>query len=213
MLNPYINNHFYSETQDLVEDLTVEYIQAMGQDVHYIPREHVKLDQLFGEDVLSKFQDAYVIEMYWDSAQEWTGPNRFFSKFGLQDQRQAEFIVSRKRFGEEVSVNRPEIKKPRVGDIILLSAFEPAPFNIVWVEEYSLQQRPLNKPYTWKLTCELLTYSHEDHDTGLPAFDSIETDYSSIETAFNVPMADNSAVETEKSLVKDPDYRNPFGDF
>lgn len=211
--NPYFNHHFYTPTQDLVEDLTIEFIQSMGSDLRYIPREIVKLDNLFGEDVLSEYDEAYTIEMYWDNSQDWGGQGRFFSKFGLQDQRQIELIVSRKRFNEEVTANRPEIVKPRVGDIVLLQIENIAPFNITWVEEYSLQQRQLNKPYSWKLTCELLQYSHEDHNTGVDVFDSISDDFSNLNSVLNIPMTDNETLEQEKEVLKDKTIGSPFGEY
>ena len=50
--------------QTLYEDLMIEQLRIYGQDVFYIPRTLVKEDSLFGEDTLSKFGDAYLIEMY-----------------------------------------------------------------------------------------------------------------------------------------------------
>ena len=212
--NQYFNNHGYTQTQDMVEDLTIEFIQAMGMDVSYLPREVVKLDRLFGEDTLSKFSESYVIEMYWDGDQsDWGGQGRFFSKFGLQDQRQLELLVSRKRFAQEVTTIRPDIHKPRVGDIIWLDVEEKAAFNIVWVEEHSLQQRQLNRPYTWKLSLELLTYSHEDHETTIPDFNSIETNFDSLNDALNIPNADNDTIKTVSDSYKDHTITNPFGGF
>ena len=48
--------------QTLYEDLMIEQLKIYGQDVFYIPRTLVKEDNLFGEDTLSKFDDAYLIE-------------------------------------------------------------------------------------------------------------------------------------------------------
>ena len=211
--NPYFNHFNYQPTQDMVDDLVVEYIQAMGSDVLYVPREIVKLDQLFGEDVLSQFDEAYTIEMYWDNAQEWGGQGRFFSKFGLQDQRQIELVVSRRRFEEEITTNRDELKKPRVGDIIFLQIEDIAPFNITWVEEFSLKHHQMNRHHAWKLTCELLQYSYENHDTGVPAFDSIAEDFSNLNSVLNIPMVDNDVVEEEKEQIQDKSIPSPFGEY
>ena len=58
-------NHFFSKgtvsEQHLYEDLTIEAIQIFGHDVYYLPRTLVNKDELFGEDPLSKFSDAYTI--------------------------------------------------------------------------------------------------------------------------------------------------------
>lgn len=211
--NPHFNHFNYTPTQDMVDDLVVEYIQAMGSDVKYVPREIVKLDNLFGEDVLSQFDEAYTIEMYWDNPQEWGGQGRFFSKFGLQDQRQIEMVVSRRRFEEEISINRPELKKPRIGDIIFLQIEDLAPFNITWVEEFSLKHHQMNRHHAWKLTCELLQYSYEQHNTGVEEFDSIEDDFSNLNSVLNIPMTDNDTLEEEKEVIKDKSIPSPFGEY
>jgi hypothetical protein len=215
MLNPYINNHDWTPAQDLIEDLTSEMISAMGVEIKYCPREIVNMDKLFGEDTLSTFDSAYTIEMYWERSNDWGGQGRFFSKFGLQDQRQIELVVSRKRFKEEVTTPRSDITKPRVGDIVFLNGtYETAPFSITWVDEFSLHERQLNKPYTWKLSCELLTYSHERMNTGIDELDSIETNFENLNSVINEPMQDNTQLDTEMVTIKDTNHStNPFGDF
>jgi hypothetical protein len=60
--NPYFKEYFGE--QDLLDDLIVETIKAMGRDMIYIPREYLKKDLVFGEDPISQFKDAYTIEMY-----------------------------------------------------------------------------------------------------------------------------------------------------
>ena len=55
--------------QHLYEDLMIEQLKIYGQDVYYIPRTLVKEDELLGEDALSKFDDAYLIEMYFENAE------------------------------------------------------------------------------------------------------------------------------------------------
>ena len=55
------NHHFSKGTiseQYLYEDLAIEAIQIYGHDCYYLPRTLVNKDQLFGEDALSKFDDA-----------------------------------------------------------------------------------------------------------------------------------------------------------
>lgn len=49
----------------LLEELITESIQIYGHDVKYLPREsYDAVDNLFGEDVLSKFSRAYTLDMY-----------------------------------------------------------------------------------------------------------------------------------------------------
>ena len=48
--------------QSVYEDLVIESLKIYGQDVYYIPRTLVGRDNMFGEDLASKFDDAYMIE-------------------------------------------------------------------------------------------------------------------------------------------------------
>ena len=69
--------------QHLYEDLMIEQLKIYGQDVFYIPRTLVKEDSLFGEDTLSKFGDAYLIEMYFENVEGYEGEKEIMSKFGF----------------------------------------------------------------------------------------------------------------------------------
>ena len=62
--NPHFNNFNYAGEQNLIEELVLESIKMYGIDVYYLPRTLVDTDQLFGEDVLSKFETAAPIEMF-----------------------------------------------------------------------------------------------------------------------------------------------------
>ena len=103
MLNKYFNNYAYSREQDVVEDLILESIKIYGHDVKYLPRSLVKNDHLFGEDTLSKFEEAIDIEMYLKSMEGFEGDGQFLSKFGLEIRDQIVLTVSRKRFDQVVT--------------------------------------------------------------------------------------------------------------
>src|SRR6056300_715527 len=91
--------------QHLYEDLIIEQLRIYGQDVYYIPRNLVSEDKVFGEDSLSKFEDAYLIEMYIDNVDGYEGEKELMSKFGLDIQDDATFTVSRRRWEQFVSVD------------------------------------------------------------------------------------------------------------
>jgi len=103
MLNKYFNNYAYSREQDVVEDLILESIKIYGHDVKYLPRSLVKNDHLFGEDTLSKFEEAIDIEMYLKSMEGFEGDGQFLSKFGLEIRDQIVLTVSRKRFDQVIT--------------------------------------------------------------------------------------------------------------
>ena len=68
--------HGTSGEQNLVEELVIEQIKMFGQDVYYIPRVIVDEDPAFGEDSLSKFDDAYLIEAYLENVEGFGGDAR-----------------------------------------------------------------------------------------------------------------------------------------
>ena len=60
-------NHAVKTEQHLYEDLVVESLRFYGHETYYLPREIVEEDSILGEDVQSKFGDAYSVEMYLDN--------------------------------------------------------------------------------------------------------------------------------------------------
>ena len=100
-LNPYFTNGINTE-QNLIEDLVIEQIKMFGKDVYYIPRTLVKEDKIFGEDVLSKFESAWLIEVYITDIDGFRGDGDMYSKFGIRITDEIEFVMSRKRFSQAV---------------------------------------------------------------------------------------------------------------
>ena len=98
--NKYFNNFTYGREQDTQDDLIVESIKIYGQDVQYMPRTLVKEDDLFGEDILSKFETAVDLEMYIKNTTGFEGEGDFLSKFGLEIRDQVTFTMARKRWDQ-----------------------------------------------------------------------------------------------------------------
>jgi hypothetical protein len=96
--NPYFKNFKSDRQQYLLESQTMEVIKRYGHDIKYIPREITKKDDLFGEDVLSKFPDAATIEVYIKSVDGYEGQGRFMAKFGIEVRDKITFTMSRLRF-------------------------------------------------------------------------------------------------------------------
>ena len=95
-------NHFFSKgtisEQYLYEDLIIEALQIFGHDVYYLPRTLVSKDELFGEDPLSRFDDAYLIEMYMDTVEGYAGEKEIITRFGLEIRDETTFTLSRRRW-------------------------------------------------------------------------------------------------------------------
>ena len=99
--NFYFDNFAHSGQQNLIEDLITESIKIYGYDNFYIPRTLVKEDNLFGEDVLSKFDSAYPIEMYIKNVEGFDGEGEFLSRFNVEVRDNITFSMSQKRWQEE----------------------------------------------------------------------------------------------------------------
>jgi len=193
--------------QNLYEDLIIEQLRIYGQDVYYIPRRMVSEDELFGEDVLSKFEDAYLIEMYVDNADGYEGEKELMTKFGLDIQDDATFTVARRRWEQFVAIDNNIIVslRPNEGDLVYWPRGNKL-FEITFVDHddpfYQVQNLP-----TYKLKCKTFEYGSEEIDTGIAQIDSIETDNSLDQLAYQVSLEqagtynENFSLEDSSGLI------------
>ena len=175
-----VNSYFTQGThneQALYEDIIIESLKIYGQDVYYIPRELVRRDGIFQDDSVSRFENAYKIEMYVENTEGFDGEGDLFSKFGIEIRDAATFVVSRRRWLNQVGryENDPGVKefyRPREGDLIYLT-LSKSMFEITRVETeqpfYQLKNLPV-----FKMRCELFEYNDEDFDTNVGEVNTIE---------------------------------------
>jgi len=172
-VSTYFQQSDYIAEQELIDDLVEESIKIHGIDVSYLPRTLVATDQLYAEDVASKFTKAHSIEMYVESIDGFGGEGDIIGQFGVEIRDQLILSVSQRRW-TDLEIN--DRVRPFEGDLIYFPLNDKL-FEIRFVEHekvfYQLGNLPL---YT--LTCELFEYSHEDIDTGVPQIDDIEKEYS-----------------------------------
>jgi hypothetical protein len=173
-------NNFSASTineQRLMEDVIVESIKIMGHDCWYVAREDFKeTDALYGENVQSKFEKAYNMEVYLANVEGYEGDGDFFSKFGLEIRDTSNFVISRRSFERYVPSNTAA--RPREGDLIFVPVINKL-FEIKFVEEelmfFSLGKR---SPYIYELRCEMFRFSQENINTGIGEIDIIDRDNS-----------------------------------
>ncbi len=193
--------------QHLYEDLIIEQLRIYGQDVYYIPRRMVSEDELFGEDGLSKFEDAYLIEMYVDNVDGYEGEKELMTKFGLDIQDDATFTVARRRWEQFVAIDNNIIVslRPNEGDLVYWPRGNKL-FEITFVDHddpfYQVQNLP-----TYKLKCKTFEYGSEEIDTGIAQIDSIETDNSLDQLQYQVSLEqvgtynENFSLEDSSGLI------------
>ena len=186
--------------QTLYEDLMIEQLKIYGQDVFYIPRTLVKEDNLFGEDTLSKFGDAYLIEMYFENVEGYEGEKEIMSKFGLQMNEDITFVVARRRFEQLVAHDSNLIVKtrPNEGDLVYFPKVKKI-FEITFVDHDDPFYQVHNLP-AFKLKCKTFEYSSEDLDTGITEIDAIETDNSLDMLSFQFTMEQATSTTFNEGL-------------
>jgi len=192
------------QEQSLVEDLIIESIKIYGIDGYYLPRTHVNLDKIYGEDASMLFDDALEMELYIKSFDGFAGQEDFLSKFGLQIDESVTFVVSQKRFtqslktsiiteysynmltedGDELLSNRNDVSeydydaivRPREGDMIWIPMFASM-YEIKFTQNIE-NFFQLGKLYTYEIRCDRLEYSSERIDTDVTEIDEIEDQFS-----------------------------------
>jgi hypothetical protein len=188
----------------LHEDLIVEGLKIYGKDVYYLPRTLVNRDLILGEDMSSKFDDSYLIEMYMETTEGFAGDQELINKFGLEIREDTTFMVSKRRWQDQVDSSHTMIVegRPNEGDIIympLMNSF----FEIQFVEDqepfFQLGQLPV-----YKLRCTRWEYSSEQLNTGVTDIDSAEDQYSLDQLAHQVTLEDGTgALQLENDSVGD----------
>lgn len=169
ILNPYVNFNGHTNTQTLADVMVAESIQMRGVELYYIPREFVKPDMIFGEDVQSKFTKAWKFAAYINSFEGYEGAGNFFSSFGYQANDEIQFTVNPNLFKHQVDGN-----EPKAGDLIYIPMSNDL-FEINYLEPYQPWfQNGANAMR--KITAEKFVYSGEELRPELQRNEGINVD-------------------------------------
>lgn len=174
--NAYFRYNVRSE-QNLYEDIVIESLKMYGQDIYYLPRDIVNEDRIFGDDVPSRFNSSYKIEMYIENIEGFDGEGDLFTRFGVEIRDEATFVVSKRRWRQTIGRVDNEInsERPREGDLIYIPLTKSL-FEIMHVEHEQPFYQVSNLPI-YKMRCTLFEYNDEDFDTGVQEIDNIERDH------------------------------------
>lgn len=170
------SNYFGNYTeQTLVNSLMEECIQIQGYDIVYLPRESVNFDYLFGEDAKSRFTESYIIEAYIKNPKKaYVGTANLMSKFGLDDKDELTLQINIGRFAEVITTHRPDIIRPREGDLIYFGLDRYATFQISFVENKAPFYQ-LGELYLYEINMTQLNQNNEEIKTGIPDIDAIRS--------------------------------------
>jgi len=172
----------------LYEDLIIEGLKIYGHDCYYLPRTLVNRDLILGEDMLSKFDDSYLLEMYMETTEGFAGEQEIINKFGLEIREDTTFMIAKRRWQNQVDSVHTLIAdgRPNEGDIIympLMNSF----FEIQFVQDQEPFFQLGNLP-VYKLRCTRWEYSSEQLNTGVTDIDSAEDQYSLDQLAHQVSL-------------------------
>ena len=189
--------------QRLYENLIIEQLSVFGQDVYYLPRKLVNKDSLFGEDASSSFNDAYIIEMYIDNIEGYEGQKEMMTRFGVDIQDEATFVVSKRRFEQLISLDQNLIvnTRPNEGDLIYFSKGKKL-FEITFVDHDDPFYQIANLP-VFKMRCRTFEYSSEALDTGISEIDDIETAESTDALAYQLVLETATESGTNYLITED----------
>jgi len=225
-------NHYFqggngigsTEEKRLYENLIIEGLKIYGHDVYYLPRTLINRDLILGEDVASKFNAAYLAEMYFDTTEGFAGEQEIINKFGLEIREDTSFTISKRRWNDLVDDPATMIVsgRPNEGDIIympLMNSF----FEILFVEDQEPFFQLGNLP-VYKLKVTRWEYSSERIDTGVSDVDKAEDKYTldqlahqvSLENEDGALLLENDSVEGENNYFLLETYniqtQSPYAD-
>lgn len=185
------NNYFKvsSRESDLFEQLVVEQIKIYGFDVHYIFRKFQNLDNLFGEDPVSKFTKSFQVEMFVSNYEFFESQNKIMDKFGINLQDAVTLMVSKKRFSEEAARYGTDTS-PQEGDLIYFPEYGGL-YEVKYVGSR-------NSFFAYELSCELFRYSGEQINTEIKEVDDIEVEIITDVREFKISGVCGAFYEGEK---------------
>lgn len=192
-----------SQEQKLIEDLVTESISIYGHDVFYCPRILIAKDDIYGEDNVSLYDSAYMIDMYIRSFDSYEGDGQFLSKFNLEIRDQMRFVVSIRRFADEVAADAM-IDRPQEGDLIYSPMLKRI-FVIMFVNDKHVFYQ-LGGLQSYELTCEVFEYSNERLETGIPEIDALEDKFSTALESFGINVDGGTLVDESGQPITQSDF-------
>lgn len=186
----------------LHEDLIIECLKIYGFDCYYIPRKEGNRDMILNEDPTNSYNDAFAIEAYLENTTGFGGTD-LLSKFGVEIQDTATFIVARRRWEEVVGRRRASviINRPAEGDLLYFPVTKSF-FEIKYVEVKDPFFQ-VGKLYVYKLECELYQYSHETINTEISEIDKIEDDLTQDIGEYALTFEDGTSLLLETDVASE----------
>jgi len=192
----------------LHEDLIIEGLKIYGQDIYYLPRTLVNRDLVLGEDTSSRFDDSYLLEMYFETTEGFAGENEIINKFGLEIRDDTTVVLSKRRFEEHVAskATLTATGRPNEGDLIYVPLLQ-AYFEIQFVEDQEPFYQLGNLP-VYKLKVTRWEYANEQINTGNEVLDQTEDKYSLDTLQYKMQLEYGQEILTGRGSIMLEDYHD-----
>jgi len=191
--NPYLNNYFQSNEQDLVHNLMIEAIEFFGLDVNYLKRTPMDVDEILNEPQYEVFSNNAIVTAYVKNSTSFEGDGQFLQKFGLEIRDQITLTVSLRAFNEDVGTPL-SLSRPREGDIVYVPILNTM-YQIKFVENASIFFQ-MGDIQSYDLVCDLLEYNNQVFDTGNTTIDTLYTAQTNDASGFFIVTSGNTAIVT-----------------
>ena len=128
------------------------------------------------------------------------------TRFGLDIQDEATWVVSKRRFEQLISLDQNLIvsTRPNEGDLIYYAKSKKL-FEISFVDHDDPFYQLANLP-VFKLRCRTFDYSHEDMATGVDEIDAIETTHGLDALEYQVTLESGTESDTNYLITEDGDW-------
>ena len=144
--------------------------------------------------------------MYLDNIEGYEGQKEMMTRFGIDMQDEATWVVSKRRFEELISTDQNLIvsSRPNEGDLIYFPNGKKL-FEISFVDHDDPFHQIQNLP-VFKMRCRTFEYSHEDMATGVTAIDDIETAESLDALEYQIILESGTDSGTNYLITEDGDW-------
>ena len=192
----------------LHEDIIIESLKIFGQDIYYLPRTLVNRDLVLGEDTSSRFDDSYLLEMYFETTEGFAGENEIINKFGLEIRDDTTLVLSKRRFEDHVAskATLTATGRPNEGDLIYVHLLQ-AYFEIQFVEDQEPFYQLGNLP-VYKLKVTRWEYANKQINTGNEVLDQTEDKYTLDELQHKLVLEYGQEILTGRGSIVLEDYHD-----
>ena len=192
----------------LHEDIIIESLKIFGQDIYYLPRTLVNRDLVLGEDTSSRFDDSYLLEMYFETTEGFAGENEIINKFGLEIRDDTTLVLSKRRFEDHVAskATLTASGRPNEGDIVFVPLLNSY-FEIQFVEDQEPFYQLGNLP-VYKLKVTRWEYASEQINTGNELLDQVEDKYTLDQLQHKLTLEYGQEVLTGVGSIMLEDYHD-----